>query len=489
MNSMYGPWATAASDNTFHRAAASAFWRKRLSRLADPIPTGHVRRWHIIVILAVSLGVVFAPTLRSMAVADVHDDIGTPRSPSPEAGLVDDQAISRIIGRSAKTDREKHVERMILLRGTEAIRRAATIRPAWGDSAGGLQVGIATSNAKARVADGGQLSLKFYIRNVSSDTIRVAVDIIGWPFDFERNVPDVVNDDGGIANVTGQAAWPAFIRTEETFQPDEVVIVAHPGLWVSSAPDGLKIVDPTTGFPSDLAEGYPFIATVAPGSFKLSQSVMIERIAVNGSENSKPFQLKTGQLEFHVVLGEEQPAEPARQRSAMPTTELHSLMARPAVQAELKVTDKQKEAFKELTAENNRQQTDLRRLRKVNASEYVKKRRDVHTQRNGNLKEILDDEQWVRIQQIQIQLVSRSSLDRALSKPYAIEKLKLTDDQVRRLREVTLAGTQGGPRLTREQSQKKALEILTDEQKKQWESEKGEPFDLSKLRSAEGADK
>jgi hypothetical protein len=112
------------------------------------------------------------------------------------------------------------------------------------------------------------------------------------------------------------------------------------------------------------------------------------------------------------------------------------------------------------------------------------------------LKEVLKDEQFTRLQQINWQASGAG----AFSDPELVKTLKLSDEQQKKIADVNrnymqnLRGmsTRGGGnaqeatakmREFREQRDKQAEEVLTKEQQDQFKELKGKPFDVAQLRT------
>ena len=167
-----------------------------------------------------------------------------------------------------------------------------------------------------------------------------------------------------------------------------------------------------------------------------------------------------------------------------------------AVQKELAVTDAQKEKLTKLQEEargafrgggNPQDLSDEERAkRRAEGEERAKKNEE-------SLKAILDEKQYARLNELVIQQAGAM----ALSRPDVAEKLKLTDEQKTKLRE--LAQNQGGggrggfnPNATQEERQKAmeefrarreklntdAMAVLTAEQKKTFEDMQGKKFEF-----------
>jgi Spy/CpxP family protein refolding chaperone len=157
------------------------------------------------------------------------------------------------------------------------------------------------------------------------------------------------------------------------------------------------------------------------------------------------------------------------------------LQAEP-VQKELSLTDDQKSSISKLADE----QRDLSREDRQQKAEETRKQ----------LAEILKPEQRERLEQIGLQLAG----GRALTRPDIAEKLGLSEEQKTKLNELFPArrgggggapgGEAGGPpgggqgggagnfRAMREETNSKAMEILTSEQRSQFEKMQGKKVDI-----------
>ncbi|MDP1797268.1 MAG: hypothetical protein Q8K78_07290 [Planctomycetaceae bacterium] len=173
------------------------------------------------------------------------------------------------------------------------------------------------------------------------------------------------------------------------------------------------------------------------------------------------------------------------------------LVAMEAVQKELAVTDAQKEKLDKLREEaragfggggNPRDLSDEERAKlRTQMEERTKKTEE-------SLKAILDEKQHARLNQLVIQQAGVM----ALSRPDVAEKLKLTDEQKTKLREVAEAGRGAGgrggfnPNASQEERQKAmeeararrekttadAMAVLNADQKKAFEDMQGKKFEF-----------
>lgn len=179
------------------------------------------------------------------------------------------------------------------------------------------------------------------------------------------------------------------------------------------------------------------------------------------------------------------------------------------LQADLKVTDAQKEKFKDPAAklaEVTKKMTDLRAGGQPDREKMTEVRAEqtkVNEEVTKVVTEALTAEQKARVKQIEVQAMGA----RAFANEDVLKALALTDDQKAKVKEITDAAQMemreaGGGRPQQgaarpdaaalaEQAKKraeitgkameKAAAVLTDDQKKAWKELTGEKFDTSKL--------
>ncbi len=184
-----------------------------------------------------------------------------------------------------------------------------------------------------------------------------------------------------------------------------------------------------------------------------------------------------------------------------------SLIRIEQVQKELKVSDEQGEkvtALVESHREKTRSKVNGQDIRKMSADERRKlftelgaKRKKVSVESEKTLAEILTEEQSSRLAQI----VYQQSGIRALDLPEVQKKLKVSEEQVKKLADVKKEqvtnraelirnAQQNGQRRTlrdafAEMTKKRneaLMGVLTEEQKKAFEELKGKPFELKRQR-------
>jgi Spy/CpxP family protein refolding chaperone len=172
------------------------------------------------------------------------------------------------------------------------------------------------------------------------------------------------------------------------------------------------------------------------------------------------------------------------------------LLINKSVQTELKVTPEQASKLKTLADElGEKAQAVREKLQSLSQEERREKMREIgHTQHQAMMKslgEILKPEQVTRLEQIHHQVVGVA----AFAMPSVQEKLKLTDDQKSKIREIeeesrtsmreAFQGFQGDREGAmkkiaelRKENLGKAVAVLTDSQKATWKEMTGAPFEL-----------
>ncbi|HHM12780.1 MAG TPA: hypothetical protein ENJ16_04450 [Planctomycetaceae bacterium] len=171
---------------------------------------------------------------------------------------------------------------------------------------------------------------------------------------------------------------------------------------------------------------------------------------------------------------------------------LEGLLRNEKVREELDLLEPQIEELKKLAESMRGQRPDFSRFREMSQEERRKafeKMREEAAKRakqmEAKIKEILLPEQWERLQQIRIQAMGI----RALTDPDVQAKLKLTEEQVQKMRsafeevgrkmmELFRSGQRDKIASMREEMEKKLLGILTDEQKAAFEKLKGKKVDF-----------
>jgi flagellar motor protein MotB len=177
-------------------------------------------------------------------------------------------------------------------------------------------------------------------------------------------------------------------------------------------------------------------------------------------------------------------------KAAPPNLPLQQLLANEAVQAELKLSDEQKNTAQEIVTEAREA---LRGLRNLTPEERQKKQAEVRAKVEERIAKALKDSQAKRFRQIDLQ--QRGPL--ALAAKKIADEMELTEDQRKELREITQKIAQdvaklreGGTRgvelvekvvQLRVEASEKVVKMLTDAQKKTWKKLIGEAFDVSKL--------
>jgi hypothetical protein len=170
------------------------------------------------------------------------------------------------------------------------------------------------------------------------------------------------------------------------------------------------------------------------------------------------------------------------------------LLTNKSVQEELKVDEDQAAKLTELSAKTRE---SFRGLRDLSQEESREKMRAITAENDKAVEGILKPEQVVRLRQIE----NQNGVVNALLSDRNAEKLKLTDDQKKKIQDVNASSFQKMGDL-REQFQndregamkkmqeiraevnKEALNVLTDDQKKTWEELTGKPFEVKFERPA-----
>jgi hypothetical protein len=165
------------------------------------------------------------------------------------------------------------------------------------------------------------------------------------------------------------------------------------------------------------------------------------------------------------------------------------LLTNKSVQEELKVDADQAAKLEELSAKNRE---NFGALRDLSQEERREKMRSINAENEKAIEGILKPEQVTRLHQIENQNGGAT----ALLSDRNVAKLKLTDDQKKKIQDINASSFQKMGDL-REQFQndregamkkmqeiraevnKEALAVLTDDQKKTWEDElTGKPFEI-----------
>jgi hypothetical protein len=182
--------------------------------------------------------------------------------------------------------------------------------------------------------------------------------------------------------------------------------------------------------------------------------------------------------------------------SGMPMGGGAGLIANEAVQKELKLTDEQASKAEAVALDvRKKHQGDFVKLKDINARERFEKVaeivRTMTSETNKGLADVLKPEQMKRYRQIQLQQLGLM----AFTEPEVQSKLKLTDDQVGRIRRINADSqsqrrqlSQGGGGNREEMHKKvatlgkesmdKALAVLSADQKQAWKDMTGEPFEV-----------
>jgi hypothetical protein len=183
--------------------------------------------------------------------------------------------------------------------------------------------------------------------------------------------------------------------------------------------------------------------------------------------------------------------------SRMPMGGGAGLIANQGVQKELKLSDEQTSKAEAVArAVREKHHGDFAKVEDLGAQERSEKTaeivRTMTSETNKGLADVLKPEQMKRYRQLQLQHLSLM----AFTEPEVRSKLKLTDDQVGRIRSIIAESqsqrrelVQGGRGGNREEMQKKgatlgkesmdkALAVLSADQKQAWKDMTGEPFEV-----------
>ncbi len=208
---------------------------------------------------------------------------------------------------------------------------------------------------------------------------------------------------------------------------------------------------------------------------------------------------------FVAAAQERQPARRSR-RGGGSHSSLIGLVSLEQVQKEMKLNEEQigkvKKVVETLTAEWTKEYGALREIedRTKRSAKTAELRKQFDSKARKQLGAVVSREQMIRLYQIRLQV--RPVLD-SLGDKYIADKLKLTDEQKKKLAEINKDMQAQRTKLfssmrdaTREQrseayakyrklrteAEKKALEVLTAAQKKTFEELKGEAFKLESRR-------
>jgi hypothetical protein len=170
----------------------------------------------------------------------------------------------------------------------------------------------------------------------------------------------------------------------------------------------------------------------------------------------------------------------------MPQNPLAGLLGMPEVQAELKLSEKQKEAVTAANADLQKASQaafsgfDPRRMGEMSEEERTKAFTEARTkseEANKRADEIfrttLSKEQTARLDQLRLQREGAT----AILKPETTAALKLSDQQIKQITEVQARSFAGmGPAVVSPQAQADLLALLSPEQRKQWAEMTGDEF-------------
>jgi Spy/CpxP family protein refolding chaperone len=211
-----------------------------------------------------------------------------------------------------------------------------------------------------------------------------------------------------------------------------------------------------------------------------------------------------------VAAAEAQERDPQRPRRrsgrGLSRGSLLGLLRLEQVQKELKLNEEQlakvKKVSEQLTAEMKKQYADLRKIedREKRRAKMTELRGQSDRKAREQLRDVLAQEQMTRLYQIRLQV--RAAVE-SLGSKYVADKLKLTEEQTKKLAEIDKdmqtkrselfrsmrnasqeqrAEAFKKYRKLRSDADQKALEVLTAEQSKAFEGMKGKKFELQPQR-------
>lgn len=179
-----------------------------------------------------------------------------------------------------------------------------------------------------------------------------------------------------------------------------------------------------------------------------------------------------------------------------------ALLSNKEVQKELKLTDEQIEKADKAGAEMREKMTEkFQDLRDLEAGERREKMASLQKEMAAESKkvaeEILKPEQAKRLEQISLQFAFQQGGALALANPEIQAKLKITDEQKNKLkdlsddmnekrRELGQSAQDGGDpqemakkrQALQKEGAEKVMSLMTDDQKKTWKELTGEPFEV-----------
>jgi len=159
-----------------------------------------------------------------------------------------------------------------------------------------------------------------------------------------------------------------------------------------------------------------------------------------------------------------------------------------SVQVELKLTDQQKEKAAEINEMLTAGRHELFATIKKDSKERGPKAAELERKAHAGIDELLDDAQEKRLKELLLQVNGASELSRKEIR----EALKITKEQQKKLAEIRRSNMKArqealenyeGDRMQKsvellQEADKKLLEVLTDEQRKQFESMKGKKITI-----------
>jgi hypothetical protein len=158
--------------------------------------------------------------------------------------------------------------------------------------------------------------------------------------------------------------------------------------------------------------------------------------------------------------------------------DMFTLIQRPAVQRELKLAPEQVGKLRAL-GETDVAQQAARMLADRGSCDKTAERRQVMAQVRDDIREILNDAQWKRLNEVWVQVRGV----RALQSERVAADLELTAQQKRRIGQLLTGGFRGNAA----ELEAETLAVLTEDQRKQFRAMWGEPFAMLDRAGAAGA--
>lgn len=158
------------------------------------------------------------------------------------------------------------------------------------------------------------------------------------------------------------------------------------------------------------------------------------------------------------------------------------------IQKELEIVDDQ---LQELEAIGEEMRDSFQGFREMSEDERADRMREITADFEKRVNEVLLPHQQKRLKQItsQFQTRGREGVAGALTEGNLADELKITDEQREKLRKVgeeARAEMEEKTRKLREEMELKILDVLTDEQRRQYKELMGEPFEMDMRQMFQG---